>query len=216
MTYVRGNTDLIELLENARRARRGATSAAQDLEAAAGSTAADGAAALDKAAAGANLGDGANRAEEEDPKKNCWMCHMPEHAVQLRVCSGCHKVRLFTAKLILIKANVQRLPDSASPSPLECLQARYCSEKCSEEDWTNHQDFCRRRHKKRKEKAKEKRRKEKSRKKRNEKDDNEEEVGGGEPGAFDSCNEQEQEEQEEGEEEEEQAVQVQMRELNLD
>ena len=100
---------------------------------------------------------------------------------------------------------MQRWPDSASSSPLEFLQARYCSEKCSEEDWTNHQDFCRRRHKKRKEK----RRKEKSRKKKSEKDDNEEEVGGEEPGAFEIDKE------EEKEEEEEERCMDKMRELNL-
>ena len=43
-------------------------------------------------------------AEKEDPRKSCWLCHTPEHAVQLRVCSGCHKVRLFTAKFTLIEA----------------------------------------------------------------------------------------------------------------
>ena len=98
----------MELLENARRARKGATSAAQDLEAATGSLAApDGPVALDKAAAGENLADGrANgaAAEKEDPQKSCWLCHASEHAVQLRVCSGCHKVRLFTAKFTLIEA----------------------------------------------------------------------------------------------------------------
>ena len=97
-----GNTDIVELLDEARKARTRAASGAQDLKAAAESSAVDGAAALDKAAAGANPG-GANRAaaEREDPKKSCWLCHTSEHAVELRVCSGCHKVRHFTAKFIL-------------------------------------------------------------------------------------------------------------------
>ena len=58
-----GHTHLVELFENARRARKEATCAAQDLKAAAGSSAQDrGAAALDKA--GANPGE-ANRAADE-------------------------------------------------------------------------------------------------------------------------------------------------------
>ena len=97
-----GNTDIVELLDEARKERTRATSGAQDLEAAADSSAVDGAAALDKAAAGAIPG-GANRAaaERHDIKEGCWLCHTPEHAVELRVCSGCHKVRLFTAECIL-------------------------------------------------------------------------------------------------------------------
>ena len=93
-----GNTHIVELLDAARKARK---KAAQDLEAAAaGSSAVEGTAALDKAAAGASCpGEGkrAAAAERQDPKKSCWMCHSSEHAVQLRVCSGCRKVRLFTA-----------------------------------------------------------------------------------------------------------------------
>ena len=57
-----GNTHMVEVLEDARRARKKATSAAEDFEAAAGSPALDGAAALDKA--GANPGE-ANRAADE-------------------------------------------------------------------------------------------------------------------------------------------------------
>ena len=97
-----GNTHLVELLENARRARKEATSAAQAPGEAAGSSAADGAAALGKA--GADPGE-ANRAagERDDQKKSCWLCHSPEHADQLRKCSGCHKVWLFTTKFILVK-----------------------------------------------------------------------------------------------------------------
>ena len=44
---------------------------------------------------------------------------------------------------------------------MEYLQARYCTEKCQEEDWANHKDFCRRRQKKRKQKRKEKSKKKK-------------------------------------------------------
>ena len=98
-----GNTDIVELLDEARKARTRAASGAQDLKAAAESSAVGGAAALDKAAAAGAIPGGANRAaaEREDPKKSCWLCHNPEHAVELRVCSGCHKVRLFTPKFIL-------------------------------------------------------------------------------------------------------------------
>ena len=90
-----GNTHIVELLDAARKGRK---KAAQDLEAAAGSSAVGGAAALDKAAAGANPGGvkGA-AAEREDIKESCWLCDTPAHAVQLRLCIGCHKVRLFTA-----------------------------------------------------------------------------------------------------------------------
>ena len=87
-----GNVDMLELLDEARRARKNA----QDLEAAAGSSAVGGAAALDKAAAGANPG-GAKGAAAEREDISCWLCHTPEHAVELRLCIGCHKVRLFTA-----------------------------------------------------------------------------------------------------------------------
>ena len=77
------------------------------------------------------------------------------------------------------------------------MQARYCSEKCQEEDWVNHKDYCRRRQKKRKQK-----RKEKSKKKKSEDDNEEEEVGGDgdreEDGAFVRCNDEG--EEEEGEE----------------
>ena len=93
-----GNTDIVELLDSARKARTRAASGAQDLKAAADSSAVGGAAALDKAAAGANPGGakGAS-AEREDIKEGCWLCHTPEHALELRVCIGCNKVRLFTA-----------------------------------------------------------------------------------------------------------------------
>ena len=36
------------------------------------------------------------------------------------------------------------------------FQARYCSEKCHEEDWEQHEDFCRRKRKERKQRRKEK------------------------------------------------------------
>ena len=50
------------------------------------------------------------------------------------------------------------------------FQARYCSEKCHEEDWERHKDFCRKRQKERK------KRKEKSKKK--ERDGNKKDPGG--------------------------------------
>ena len=121
-----GHTHLVELFENARRARKEATCAAQDLKAAAGSSAQDrGAAALDEA--GADPGE-ANRAagEREDQKKRCWLCHSPELADQLRKCSGCHKVRLLTAKSILVKPAqmciVRCLSDSAALNSDEILK----------------------------------------------------------------------------------------------
>ena len=91
-----GKTHIVDILEDARRARENKTSSDEDFEAAAGSPAVDGAVALDKA--GGNLG-GATKAaaEREDLKKNCWLCRTNEQAVQLRVCSGCHKVRLVTS-----------------------------------------------------------------------------------------------------------------------
>ena len=112
-----GNTHLVELFETARRARKEATCAAQALKAAAGYSAAGGAAALDEA--------GANPGEREDQKKSCWLCHSPELADQLRKCSGCHKVRLLTAKSILVKPAqmciVRCLSDSAALNSDEIL-----------------------------------------------------------------------------------------------
>ena len=91
-----GNTDIVELLDSARKARTRASSGAQDLKAAADSSAVGGAAALDKAAAGASP-CGAKGAAAEREDISCWLCHSPAHAVELRLCIGCHKVRLFTA-----------------------------------------------------------------------------------------------------------------------
>ena len=51
------------------------------------------------------------------------------------------------------------------------FQARYCSEKCHEEGWERHKDFCRKKQKERK-----KKRKEKSKKK--ERDGNKKDPGG--------------------------------------
>ena len=50
---------------------------------------------------------------------------------------------------------------------MQQFQARYCSQKCHEEDWEQHKDFCRRRRKERKQRRKEKSKKEKSKKKKN-------------------------------------------------
>ena len=60
------------------------------------------------------------------------------------------------------------------------FQARYCSEKCHEEGWERHKDFCRKRQKERK-----KKRKEKSKKK--EKDGNKKDPGGDRLGEEDEC-----------------------------
>ena len=89
-----GHTHLVELLETAKRARKDATSAAQDLRAVAGA-----AAALD----GTGEANGAV-GERVDQKRICWLCHSPGLADQLRKCSGCHKVRLFTSTSILAES----------------------------------------------------------------------------------------------------------------
>ena len=59
--------------------------------AAAESPAVDGAAALDKAAE--EVAAEKEAAEVDDSKKFCWLCCKPEHAVELRICSGCHTVK---------------------------------------------------------------------------------------------------------------------------
>ena len=104
----------------------------QGLEAAAGSSAVDGAAALDKkATAGVNRG---GAGESEDPKKSCWLCHSHEHAVELRVCRGCNKVRLFSAFLSSQhKCAFCRVDLILLSTRMEYFQACYCSEKCQEE-----------------------------------------------------------------------------------
>ena len=39
-------------------------------------------------------GAGGDKAGAKDPKKNCcWNCQTPDHAAELRKCSGCIKVR---------------------------------------------------------------------------------------------------------------------------
>ena len=37
-----------------------------------------------------------------DPRRFCWMCQAPEHAVELMVCTGCNRVRhTFTNQLYI-------------------------------------------------------------------------------------------------------------------
>ena len=73
-----GETQHVDLVDNAIRARENAATAAQDVQEA------DGAAALENVTVEL-------AAELEDPKTGCWMCQTS--GAQLRVCTICNMVR---------------------------------------------------------------------------------------------------------------------------
>ena len=93
-----GNDHLEELLINARRSRTPATQQAV-VEDAGTDPEVDGAAGGDGGVGGGDGGggdgDGGDPAVARDPKKYCWNCGTPGHALKLSVCSGCNRVSYF-------------------------------------------------------------------------------------------------------------------------